>query len=193
MEVLTVDVRVGKVLKEYILCTTGGDTLTPDKDSILWGLMKQYLCTYPEEKEANSAEPGKNSAGKSAGCEGNSADDKEEYIKIAFRKYANNVKAYCREANKVMIVNTFYRCYMTHSAQTTIRKFLYKEFKKTFLDYMRGALSNNCDMKVIEGIEEFCHDHQLTLDFITYEMLRKTWYRFTLKHQVLECVCSLNL
>lgn len=193
MEVLTIDVRVGKILKEYILCTTGGDTLTPDKDSILWGLVKQYLCTYTEEKEANSAELAKIRAQKSAEHKDMSTDDKSEYVKIAFRKYANNVKAYCREENKTMTVNTFYRCYMTQSAQTTIRKYLYKEFKKTFLDYMRGALSNNCDMKVIEAIEEFCHDHKLTLDFISYEMLRKTWYRFTLKHQVMECVCSLSL
>ena len=43
MEQQTVDVKVGKILKEYILSTNGSDVLVVEKASVLWGLILQHL------------------------------------------------------------------------------------------------------------------------------------------------------
>lgn len=180
MELQTVDIKVGKILREYVLSSNGSDTLTPEKDSLLWGCIKQYLCCYSELEAANGK-----------GYIPVRAEECAEYIKISLRS-GHDCKAYCRSTNSIISINNFYRCYMTEHAQNIIRRFLYKAFKKTFIDYMKGALGNNCDLKIKDAIEEFCRDHQLTMDNIAYESLKKAWYRYNMKLSVMNCLCTLN-
>lgn len=44
-EMMTVDVRVGACLREYVICTRGCDVIVPAKDSVMWCLLKQHLVT----------------------------------------------------------------------------------------------------------------------------------------------------
>lgn len=44
-EMMTVNVRVGACLREYVISTRGGDVIVPAKDSVLWCLLKQHLVT----------------------------------------------------------------------------------------------------------------------------------------------------
>lgn len=180
MEGLTVDIKVGKVLKEYILSSNGSDTLSPDKDSLLWGLAKQYLCCYEELEASNGI-----------GYRELKDEERSEYICLSLRK-SSNTRAYCREKGKTIAINIMSRCYLTANGQNVIRRFLYKGFKKTFIDYMKGALNNNCDMKIKDAIDEFCNDHNLSMDNVTYEMLKKCWYRYSLQARVVGCICTLS-
>lgn len=161
----TVNIRVGKVLREYIVATRGTDLLVPAKGSMLWGLMKQHLTTYRH------------------GDKGIPDGLQDEYIRIALR---NTHSAFCYNipSRKKMHINTLYRTHLTPAGHTAIRNFLNMEFKKTYRSYMHGCLANNPDMKIVEAIEEFCTDHGITPDkVITIEMLRKDWYRHCRKSE----------
>ena len=45
-EMITVDVRVGRYLRDFVVSSSGGgDVFVPGKDSVIWGLLKQHLIT----------------------------------------------------------------------------------------------------------------------------------------------------
>lgn len=156
---MCVNIRVGKVLREYIVATRGTDLLVPAKYSVLWGILKQHLVTSP------------------VGYTCIPEDRKGEYIRIALRN-THAAACYNIPSRKTMHINTLFRSYLDTTGENVVRNFLNREFKKTFHDYMTGSLANNPDMKIVEAIEEFCHDHGITPDkVITIEMLRKDWYR----------------
>ena len=107
MERLSVDVKVGRYLKEFIVSTNGSDELDPEKDSILWCLIKQHLLTQP----AYSA-----------------ITDRSEYISIKLRG-AKAAKTYNANTQSKLQVNTLFRSYLDSSGQDVIKKHFEKEFK----------------------------------------------------------------
>lgn len=161
-EMMTVDVRVGACLREYVICTRGCDVIVPAKDSVLWCLLKQHLVTSAD------------------GYVPVHPDLAGEYIRIALRN-AHSAKTYSVPSGRVVQLNTLFRCFLDPTGERVIRRHLDHEFKKTFHDYMMGC-SNNTDLKITEAIEEFCNDHRIDgTNSITIEMLRKDWYRFRLR------------
>ena len=158
-EMMTVDVRVGACLREYVICTWGCDVIVPAKNSVLWCLLKQHLVTSAD------------------GYIPVHPDLAGEYIRIALRN-AHSAKSYSVPSGRVVQLNTLFRCFLDSTGERVIRRHLDHEFKKTFHDYMMGC-SNNTDLKITEAIEEFCNDHCIDgTNSITIEMLRKDWYRF---------------
>jgi hypothetical protein len=180
MEQQTVDVKVGKILKEYILSTNGSDVLVVEKASVLWGLILQHLVGIRDLFNQDGADyvPIR-------------AEECAEYIKITILD-SSHWKTYSVEEKKCLKIHTDVRCFLSRRGQNIVRRFLYKEFRKTFIDYMRGALNNNCDLQQKEAIYEFCTDHDLSLDNITLDALQKSWYRWKKKHGLLDKVCSIN-
>lgn len=169
MERMTVDVNVGKAVKEFIVSSNGGsDILDPEKDTILWCLMKQHLVTRPGYLLIT---------------------DRTEYIYITLRN-KNGAKTYSVPDGSNMKLQTLFRSYLDATGQAVIKKHFEKEFKKTFRDYMKGALNNNPDMKIVDAIAEFCSDHNVCLNNITISMLQKDWYRFRAKCAI-KMVCPL--
>ena len=171
MDLQTVDIRVGRTLKEYIIATNGNETLIPQKDTVLWCLVKQHLITS------------------AAGYQAIPEDLKSEYIKIALRNVAN-AKTYNIHKEGIVGINTLFRCFLTRDGENSIKRHLEKEFKKTFRDYMKGALNNNVDMQIKDAIEEFCTDHNIVMNNITFDMLKQDWYRFRRKGTKVN-VCTL--
>lgn len=158
-EMMTVDVRVGVCLREYVISTRGSDVIVPAKDSVLWCLLKQHLVT----SASGYVPPDPSLAG--------------EYIRIALRS-SHSARTYSIPSRRIVQLNTLFRCYLEPTGERVIRRHLDHEFKKCFHDYMLGC-SNNTDLKITEAIEEFCNDHNIDgTDHITVEMLRKDWYRF---------------
>lgn len=164
---MNVDCKVGAVIKEFIVSTNGSDVLDPDKNSFLWALVKQHLVTAAHSSPV---------------------DDRREYISILMR-YTESTKMYSVPSQKVVSINTLFRCYITEKGQAIIRKHFEKEFKKTFHDYMKGAM-NNSDLQIKDAIEEFCNDHNLSLDKVSFDMLKKDWYRYRMKSQI-QAICPL--
>lgn len=158
---LTVYVHTGRVLREFVIATKGSDILVPSKDSLLWGLIKQHLTVW----EHRSTTP----------------KDPDECIQIAVRS-SNGLVSYSARSRKQECYRSQYRCYLTCKGERIIQRYLKKEFKKTFRDYMKGCLSNNPDITIVEAIEEFLTDFNVTPDrIITVESLRKDWYRYSMK------------
>lgn len=158
---LTISVHTGRVLREFVMATKGSDLLTPSKDSLLWGLVKQHLCTWKDRSVK--------------------AHDPNECIRIAI-KSSNGLVSYNASSRKAECFRSQYRCYLSAKGERIIQRYLKKEFKKTFRDYMTGCLGNNPDITIVEAIEEFLTDFHVTPDMvITVESLRKDWYRYSLK------------
>ena len=130
-DMMTVDVRVGSCLREYVVCTRGCDVIVPAKDSVLWCLLKQYLVTSAD----GYAPPHPDLAG--------------EYIRIALRN-AHSARSYSVPSGRVVQLNTLFRCFLDPTGERVIRRHLEHEFKKTFHDYMMGC-SNNTDLKITEA------------------------------------------
>jgi len=161
---MTVDVKVGLAIKEFILSTNGSDVLDPDKYTILWCLMKQHLVTVPGTYRPLA--------------------DRKEFIYITLRN-KNGVKTYSVVKDKRVAISTLFYSYLTPQGQAVIRRHFEKEFKAAFRNYMKGALNNNPDMKINDAIEEFLNDHNVTMNYISVSMLQKDWYRYRIK-----CVTS---
>lgn len=160
MERMTVDVKVGKAIREFIIATSGSDVLDPDKYTILWCLIKQHLTTVPGHYKPLS--------------------DRSEYVSIKLRN-SNDIKAYSVPKKGKSCYSTLFYSYLTETGQAVVRRHFEKEFKATFRNYMRGALNNNPDMKINDAIEEFLTDHDIAMDHISIAMLQKDWYRYRLK------------
>lgn len=160
MERMTVDVKVGKAIKEFILSTNGSDVLDPDKYTILWCLIKQHLVTVPGDYKPLA--------------------DRSEYISIKLRN-SNDIKTFSVPKNAKARFSTLFYSHLTEAGQTVVRRHFEKEFKATFRNYMRGALNNNPEMHINDAIEEFLNDHNITMDHISIAMLQKDWYRYRIK------------
>jgi len=167
---MTIDVRVGSALKEFIVSTNNGsDVLDPEKDTILWCRVKQHLLLQPGQYIR--------------------IQDRSEYISIILRGTKAG-KTYSIDKGRKLQVNTLFRSYLDEAGQAEIRKHFEKEFKNVFRTYMKGCLNNNDDMKIIDAIEEFCHDHNIPMNKISTAMLQKDWYRYRLRCSV-KNVCPL--
>lgn len=169
MERLTVDVKVSKAIKEFILSTNKSDTLDPDKYSNLWCLLKQHLITVPGTYKPIL--------------------DRTDYIYIAIR-HKHGAKTYSVPENRVIKIKTLFRPYLSESSQAVISRYFEREFKAAFRNYMYGALNNNPELQVKEAIEEFLNDHEVTCDKISFEMLKQDWYRHK-RRKLISNICPI--
>lgn len=176
-EMITVDVRVGRYLRDFVVSSSGGgDVFVPGKDSVIWGLLKQHLITS------------------AVGWQPVPDELRREYIRIALRPTRCSAKSYSVPADRVQSVNTLFRCYLSRTGERVVARFLNKEFKKTFHDYMRGCLRNTDTVSIKDAIENFMIDHNISDGDggITHEMLRKDWYRYSTTEQR-ENLVSINI
>lgn len=157
---LTVEIKVNKALREYLVGINGGsDILRLDWGSELWVAIKTRLQTIPNDYHPIPSE-----------C----APDR---IRIELPSYSSKT---CYNINKGDTIrhNFLFRCYLDDSTQRQVEAFMMKGFKKTFRDFMTGAVSVNLDANIKDAIYTFCDVHHIEMNYVTYEMLRKDWYRY---------------
>ena len=155
----TVTVKVSPVIRAYVLAVNGGsDTIFPSRESRLWGLLKMHLSTIPVNYKPTQVE------------------GDPDCIRVVIIKTKR--QEYNRNARHVIYQETLFRNYLTPAGQRAISDYLTRHFKHTFRSYMTGALVSNEKMCVHDTIYKFCELHKINTDVITYEMLRKDWYRF---------------
>lgn len=153
----TVDIRVGKVIKEFILCANhASETIFPKKGSTLFCIIKQYIEPTPGDWTPIS--------------------DRSEYVRIII-PYTHGQKSYNIKSKKVKYINTSYMNYLPPKGEAAIKRYLHNIFKSVYRNYMFGAISNGSGIKISTVIEGFCRDYNITNDNITTEMLRKDWQR----------------
>lgn len=160
MEAISVDVKVGKVLREFINCTAGSPNITAKKDDILWCLIKQNLLTSPVVPQI--------------------IRDKSEYITITIPSTKGGRTYNCR-AERSMNIDTFFRNHLDEAGQNKVRQHLEKEYREVFRVFMKAQFKSNPDIKIVDAINNFCDEYNLTMDSISLQTLKKYWYRYRLK------------
>lgn len=164
-DISTVSVQVSPAIREYILSINlGSDILMVGRESLLWGIVKMQLDLIP-------------SGYRPVPTEGRTGE-----IRIALLKSRCD-KVFNVNLNKVAEINTLFRNYLTASGQKAVCNYLDKQFHQTFRAYMGGALNNNPDLSIHEAIYEFASDYNIELEHISYDALRKDWYRFKKRNQ----------
>lgn len=164
----TVDIKVGAFMRAWVMNTYGTDCIKLDRDSNLWLIIKQHLDVVPKEYRP--------------------IEDKSEYISFVLLTHGQNTLAYAEPDPKhpgrqQIYVNTLYRCIISPKGENIIRRFLDKQFKNAFHNYMRGAMNNNPEISITDAITEFLEDsRQTNFDNKTIAALTKDWYRYRLKY-----------
>lgn len=172
-DIQTASVKVLPCLREYILSVNGGsDIITPGRESKLWGIVKMHLDLVPPDYKPVPA------------------SGSEDCIRIAL--YRSHRKQYNHNSRKVdpgkkrpnpqFVVDTIWRNYLNPVGQEAVAAHLMHTFKMTYRSYMTGALGNNPELSIHDAIYSFCELYHITMENITYEMLRKDWFRFRKKH-----------
>lgn len=155
----TVSVDVSPSLRAYILAVNNGsDIIRPNRESRLWGLIKMHLVTIPEDYKPQPIDGAPN-------C-----------IRVAI--YTTKRQEYNRNARRVIYQNGLFRDYLAPAGQRVVADYLTRHLKHTFRSYMGGALGGNSELSIHDAIHQFCQLYNIDMDTITYEMLRKDWFRF---------------
>lgn len=68
-------------------------------------------------------------------------------------------------------------CQVTHEAVHRFKQFLREEFYSSLKNYLDAATLYNPDLLIRQGIEDFMDRYDLTEDDISYEALKKHYYR----------------
>ncbi len=160
-EPILVTVHVNSALWEYLIGVNGGsDVMAPDYQGELWVFVKSRLQTVPSDYRPETPEI------------------KKGIIRIALPPQRGASAIYNLQLKREIFTNFIYRNYLDEEAQRQVEGFLMKGFKKTFRDFMAGAVSCNTQQAIKDAIEKFCEVYRIEMDSISYEMLRKDWYRF---------------
>lgn len=159
-EPMVVAVRVHPALREYLVCIhNGSDTIYPDRGSRLWGLVSMHLSVQPAVH----------------------VSEDPDTCRIHIAIFNSHAQTWCMDKKKPIYQDTLFRNHLTEKGQRAIARHLMDDFKQTFRAYMNGAISNNEQLSITEAIDEFCNDYQITSEQLTYDMLRKDWYRYRMK------------
>lgn len=173
-DIQTASVKVLPCLREYILSVNdGSDIITPGRESKLWGIVKMHLDLVPDDYRPVPA-----------------AGD-PDCIRIAlFRSHRRQYNRNSRKEdpgkhrpNPEFVVDTLWRNYLNTQGQEAVASHLMHTFKLTYRSYMAGALGNSPGLTIRDAIYSFCELYNISMDNITYEMLRKDWFRFRKKHR----------
>lgn len=162
-DIIEVDVKVGPLLKEFVVSTNGSDLLIPQKDDILWCMCKQNLLTAPPVPVI--------------------IRDRSEYIRIALVATESSTRTYNIYREKNTRINTLFRNYFNEEGQARICNYLMKLYHSTFIVYMESHLAANPECKIKKAIGAFLTAYNIKMDFITYEALKKYWYRHCKKKE----------
>lgn len=158
---MTVPVRVPKYIRDYIRgINADSDVVVPEYHSLLWATVKANLDLVPRD----GLPP---------------LNPESTYIHITIYS-SKHRKIYNIASGKIIRhSDVLFRCHLSEDGQKAVSDYIVRGFKQDYRSYMSGALGNNPDLSIKDAIEEFCNDRNVEMDdALTYDMLRKDWYRF---------------
>lgn len=173
MERMKVAVKVHPIIREYVLdANNGSDTITPKKDDLIWGIIRQELET------ASFSEVHK-------------PDPKSHYIYIELLNCHGHGQ-YNRHAGRIIYTDTLFRWNLSANGQNRVNNILRKNFKTVMHTFIMGQLTANPEMQQREAMEEFCYTFNLTMQNITPDMIKKSWDRSDHKKKLFDTSVRLN-
>lgn len=156
-----VNVAVGREIREYIISANGSDSISPDRRSIVWSLVRPWLVPSPDPR----TEP----------------RNPEEDITILLRMKESS-KVYSFAQDKVKYINTCYTdFYILQEGEAAVRRHFEASFRHLFHTYMAGYRAAGTGMDVLDGITSFCLDYGITVTEVLIQRLDKDWYRYRKK------------
>jgi hypothetical protein len=168
---MKIPVRVKPVIKEYILDTTGSDTIVPKKGDLLWAILKKHLQTPP----ANYHEP-------------ECSTDETIFIELLDCHNTTTLVG-----DKFVHINTLFRWYVDPIGVANINRILSRNFKSAMHCFIQGALAANPEMQQRQAMECFCDVHNLTMQKISPEMIKKSWDRSAHKQKLFDRSAKVNV
>ena len=156
-----VKARVGEKLKHYLEACYQSDTVRPQKDSTLMGIIKQYL-------ELSS----------------NGDDDLPDNECIKIELPLQNGAVYSQSTGKVYICNTLWRNRLSEKGQWRVKKFFDNNFKHSFHIFMDGHISGQYikkteeeRLKVKEAVTEFLLQYHIEPTEKLVSSMTRDWWR----------------
>lgn len=159
---ISVDIRVGREIRDFIVTSTGSDLLSPGKRTVLWSLVRPWLrCDpVPDMQER----------------------DPLETVRIALRMKDSN-RIYSFAADKVTCINTsLTHFYIDPRGEAAVRRHFETSFKHVFHVYMAGYSAGSTGQAQLDAITSFCLDYGITVTEKLIQRLDKDWYRWRRKH-----------
>lgn len=167
---MKIPVRVHPIIREFVIDSSGNDTITPRKGDLVWASIVHNLETCP----VNVSEP----------------LDSQNYIYIELLD-CHSSSNYSASKGKFIHVNTLFRWYLSPTGEKKVNNILRKNFKTVMHSFIQGALACNPHLQQREAMEEFCNIHNITLDKITPDMIKKSWDRSDFKKKIYDnTVCT---
>lgn len=148
----TVSVSVNPTLKEFIVNVYGGNTIQIKKEDLLSQKIKYIMQLMPSDFSPVNTDP--------------------NAIKIEV------TDAYIFKTSKygtLFHADTQYRSFLNERLQHILAKELNKGFKEIFHNYVLAFARAGREQK--EGIEDFCDVYNLSMNRISFDMLKKSWQR----------------
>ena len=168
---MRIPVRVQPVLREYLIDSTGSDTITPSKGDLIWDIVKSSL----EPPPADYVEP----------------VDIDNHIYIELLDCHSSLTFV---GDRFVHINTLFRWYLAPKAQARICRIPSKNFKSVMHSFIQGAVASNPRLEQRQAMEEFCKVYHLTMNELSEDMLKKSWDRSPHKLMVIKrkfCSCPL--
>lgn len=165
-----VSVQVDSIIREFIIDTHGSDVIKLKERDSISRIIRYHLKTSPADK----IKP-----------------DKLESTVFIELSDSKSTKHLC-DGEKIYI-NMLYRWFLTAEAQREINSELNKRFKQVFFNFMRGVYAANPEIQQKDAIYLFCDTHNLTLDNVNFEMLKKAWYRSVERKSIKGFIKHVNL
>lgn len=156
MERMKIPVQVHPIIREYLIDTTGSDTIVPQKHDLIWATMKQYLETIPDQS-TNTICP-----------------EKTIYIELLD---CRNTPVFCVQKSAFIHVNTLFRWHLSEKGQAKVNHILRVNFKNQMHAFIQGAMACNPALQQRQAMQQFCDMHKLTMQKITSDMIKKSWDR----------------
>lgn len=157
----SVDIKVGPFIRQWVIGSTGSDTIRLDRRTNLWGIVKQNLDLLPQDYHY--------------------IEDRSEYISI---ELLNSDARLCYNipAGREIYINELYRCYISDAGQEAIKRYLENQFHNAFSVYMVGRFSDGQAEPIRHAIGSFLADYNLPINDTMMGRLSKYWYRFRQKN-----------
>ncbi len=164
-EPILVYCKVHPVLRDFIVATRGTDLIVADDRGPLWVAVKSHLREVPNDYKPHAIGP------------------VEGTIRIALPPISASSPIFNVAAGATIVCNFLYRNFLDKRGQSVVSDLLMKTFKDQYRSFMAGYLASHpnqtADSQIKDAIDEFCRIYRITMDDkITYEMLRKDWYRW---------------